>query len=380
MIDVLRNTVMITGFVFVMMLVIEYVNVLTSGAWQQKIAGSRFGQYILAALLGAVPGCLGAFAVVAMYTHRVVTVGAVVAAMVATSGDEAFVMLAMIPRQAVILTGIIFAAGIVAGMVTDLFLARSKFAARLECEGMVLHDEHAEEYLNRKRVVSRWKSCKAPRGILAIVLALLIAGIVTGQVGHHGHGAHGEHHDHGAHGECRVEEGAPALEAGHDHDGAREEGEWDWVRISMLLVSLLALFIVVTVSDHFLEEHLWEHIAKRHLPRIFFWTFGVMIVLYLISHRLDVDLREMAGGRPWLFLVLACLVGIIPESGPHLIFVTLFAQGAIPFSVLLANSIVQDGHGMLPMLAYSRKGFILVKAINLLAGFLLGAAAYLAGF
>lgn len=370
MIDVLRNTMMITGFVFVMMLVIEYVNVLTSGAWQRKIAGSRFGQYILAALLGAVPGCLGSFAVVAMYTHRVVTVGAVVTAMVATSGDEAFVMLAMIPKQAVILTGFLFAAGIVAGMVTDLFLARSKFAARLECGGMVLHDEHAEEYLNRKRVVSRWKSCKAPRGILAIVLALLIAGIATGQVGHQDHGAH-------------VESGAveeAALEAGHGHDEAREEGEWDWVRISMLLVSLLALFIVVTVSDHFLEEHLWEHIAKRHLPRIFFWTLGAMIVLYLISHRLDVDLREMAGGRPWLFLVLACLVGIIPESGPHLIFVTLFAQGAIPFSVLLANSIVQDGHGMLPMLAYSRRNFVLVKAINLLAGFLLGAAAYLAGF
>lgn len=371
MIDVLRNTVMITGFVFVMMLVIEYVNVLTSGAWQQKIAGSRFGQYILAAFLGAVPGCLGSFAVVAMYTHRVVTIGAVVTTMVATSGDEAFVMLAIFPRQAVILTGILFAVGIVAGMVTDLFLSKSKFAARLECEGMVLHDEHAEEYLNRKRVVSRWKSCTAPRGILAIVLALLIAGIVTGQVGHH---------DHGAHGESAAVEGTAELEAGHDHEGTTEEGGWDWVRISMLLVSLLALFIVVTVSDHFLEEHLWEHIAKRHLPRIFFWTLGAMIVLYLISERLDVDLRGMAGGRPWLFLVLACLVGIIPESGPHLIFVTLFAQGAIPFSVLLANSIVQDGHGMLPMLAYSRKGFILVKAINLLAGFLLGAAAYLAGF
>ncbi|MCU0639907.1 MAG: arsenic efflux protein [Candidatus Krumholzibacteria bacterium] len=370
MIDVLRNTVMITGFVFVMMLVIEYVNVLTSGAWQQKLAGSRFGQYILAAFLGAVPGCLGSFAVVAMYTHRVVTVGAVVATMVATSGDEAFVMLAMIPKQAVILTGILFAAGIVAGMVTDLFLARSKFAARLECGGMVLHDEHAEEYLNGKRVVSRWKSCKAPRGILAIVLALLIAGIATGQIGHH---------DHGAHGESSAGEAA-APESGHEHDAAPEEGGWDWVRVSMLLVSLLALFIVVTVSDHFLEEHLWEHIAKRHLPRIFLWTLGAMVVLYLISERLDVDLRGVAGGRPWLFLVLACLVGIIPESGPHLIFVTLFAQGAIPFSVLLANSIVQDGHGMLPMLAYSRKGFVLVKAINLLAGFLLGAAAYMAGF
>ena len=97
--DIVKHALMITGFVFVMMLVTEYVNVLTRGSWQQGLSRNRWGQYLLAAFLGATPGCLGAFAVVAMYSHRTLTVGAVVAAMVATSGDEAFVMLAMIPRQ-----------------------------------------------------------------------------------------------------------------------------------------------------------------------------------------------------------------------------------------------------------------------------------------
>jgi hypothetical protein len=60
--------------------------------------------------------------------------------------------------------------------------------------------------------------------------------------------------------------------------------------------------------------------------------------------------------------------------------VTLFAKGAIPFSVLLANSIVQDGHGMLPLLAESRKAFLVVKAINLAAGALVGIAALAMGF
>ena len=56
-------------------------------------------------------------------------------------------------------------------------------------------------------------------------------------------------------------------------------------------------------------------------------------------------------------------------------FVTLFANGALPLSVLLANSIVQDGHGALPLLAESRRAFLIVKAINLAAGFLVGAVA-----
>jgi len=79
-------------------------------------------------------------------------------------------------------------------------------------------------------------------------------------------------------------------------------------------------------------------------------------------------------------LLLACLVGLIPESGPHLIFVTLFAQGVVPLSVLLASSIVQDGHGMLPMLAHSAREFLLIKAIAFTAGLALGAAAMACGW
>jgi hypothetical protein len=52
------------------------------------------------ALLGVAAGCLGAFIVVSLYSHRSLSHGALVAAMVATSGDEAFVMFSMFPLQA----------------------------------------------------------------------------------------------------------------------------------------------------------------------------------------------------------------------------------------------------------------------------------------
>jgi len=71
-------------------------------------------------------------------------------------------------------------------------------------------------------------------------------------------------------------------------------------------------------------------------------------------------------------LLISVLMGIIPESGPHLMIVTLFSKNLLPFSILLANSIVQDGHGMLPLLAESRKDFLKVKSINILVGFLVG--------
>jgi hypothetical protein len=73
-------------------------------------------------------------------------------------------------------------------------------------------------------------------------------------------------------------------------------------------------------------------------------------------------------------MLAAALLGIIPESGPHLIFVNLFDQGHISFTVLLVSSIVQDGHGMLPLLSVSRRSFVMVKLFNLAVGLVVGAA------
>jgi len=81
----------------------------------------------------------------------------------------------------------------------------------------------------------------------------------------------------------------------------------------------------------------------------------------------------------WVGL-LAVFMGIIPESGPHMIFVMLYARGMIPFSILLASSIVQDGHGMLPLLSYTVKDSMLIKLFNLVFGIVIGLTFYLLGY
>jgi hypothetical protein len=390
MMDILRNTVMITGFVFVMMLVIEYINVVTSGSWGRRLARSRGGQYILAALLGALPGCLGPFAIVAMFSHRIVGLGAVITAMIATSGDETFVMLVLIPKHAMILIPALMATGIVAGILTDSLAGRVRFLEKMHCDGLVVHEGHAGNRFPRGGIARQWRNCTPARGILTVVIALLLLAVVTGQFSGHGHGM-----DLEGRAEPETIGELPGDEPGHDHDAEHEgaahyhtdddgeprtdHGGWGWIRMTLLVTSLLALLIVVTVPDHFLEEHLWRHIAVRHVPRIFLWTFGALLVMHILTSYLEVDFGTLVARGQWFVLLAACLAGLIPQSGPHLIFVTLFAGGYIPLSVLLANSIVQDGHGMLPVLAYSRRVFILIKIINLLFGLLVGAAAMAAG-
>jgi len=129
---------------------------------------------------------------------------------------------------------------------------------------------------------------------------------------------------------------------------------------------------------HYFKEHIWTHIIKKHIFKIFLWTFGALLVVeYAMTF---VNLQSITSDYKFLLLVLGALIGLIPESGPHLIFVMLFAKGLIPFSILFTSSVVQDGHGLLPMLSYSVKDSILVKVFNFVFGIALGSIIYVLGF
>ena len=95
-----------------------------------------------------------------------------------------------------------------------------------------------------------------------------------------------------------------------------------------------------------------------------------MLVIHILEGR--VDLADWVQGNLHIVLILAILIGLIPESGPHMIFISLFVAGTIPLSVLIVNSIVQDGHGSLPLLAESKKSFFLMKFINMVMALFIG--------
>jgi hypothetical protein len=331
MIGVLKHALMITSFVLIMMLLIEYINVQTRGAWQQVLRGSRGGQILLGAVLGATPGCLGAFTCVSLYSHRALSFGALVAAMIATSGDEAFVLFSMVPASAVWLTVILFLVALVAGWVTDKLFKRQDRFLEGEDHELELHEEEVCHCFSAPGIAQQLRAMTFPRALLIAMFGGLVFLLLTGLLG------------------------GPV---------------WNWKMTTFTGGALIALAVVLTVPDHFLERHLWEHVLKRHLLRIFLWTFGVLLFIHYL--KAYIDIQEWIQANLLLVLVIAVLVGIIPESGPHLVFVTLFAQGALPFAILLANSVVQDGHGTLPLLAVSRRAFLWLKLVNIAFGLLLG--------
>jgi hypothetical protein len=206
--------------------------------------------------------------------HGMISFGALTGAMLAASGDEAFVMLALFPEKAIPLFGVLALSGMLWGRVTDLLIRRFRIRTCAECPDELVH----------------------------------------------------------------------ASEGG---------------------------------LRHYLRQHVWGHMVRRHLWRTALWTFGALLVVKLAGQY--ADLTGIVSRYPMLMLAAAALLGLIPESGPHLIIVTMFSSGVVPFSVLLTSSLVQDGHGMLPMLAHSVRASLVLKAFNLAFGFAAGLGVALAG-
>lgn len=367
MIDlILKQTLIITTFVLGMMMVIEYINIQTRGLWSKKLQKSPMSQIVMGSLLGIIPGCLGTYTIVSLYVHRVVMFPALIATLIATSGDEAFFMFSLIPMTAIKLTIILFFIAIASGIVVH-FTVKNKFIGLSKKVSLPLHKNEACDTYHPRLIIENLRNLSFTRALLITgVLGLLIS-LATGIID-------GSHHLNTL---MAGSQNTSFLHDAHDHMHDHS-GEADWIRIILIVLMSSILYIVVTAKDHFLQEHLWQHIIKKHFLKIFLWTFTLILAIHFLNQY--INLQTWISSNLYLVLLIAVLIGIIPESGPHYIFVLLFAQGSLPLSILLASSIVQDGHGSLPLLAESPKAFIWAKIINIFVGAIAGVLGIVFGF
>lgn len=330
LIDAFKESIEICALVILMMTLIEIFNVCTQGKMFHSLEKHKGRQIVTSAALGLIPGCLGGFAGVSLYSHRMIGFGALLATLIATTGDEAFIMLAKFPGTALMMMCGLFVLGIGIGALTEIIVGSMQKKGKMMNIGADRsRDDNYEIH-----------SCDC---------------------GHH-HGDEHSHHGEDSHNhvECchhHDEAGHHHEECCHHHEKGKEHGNHS------------------QNLRHFLEEHVWKHVIKRHLPTIFAWTFGVLALFGILS--IYIGIETWIKGNIWLMLVIAVAAGLIPESGPHLVFVSMFAAGILPFPVLLANCISQDGHACLPLIAENKRSWLTVKIIKTVIAAAVGAIAIL---
>ncbi len=270
----LKESLIIIGIIFVLMVLVELFVLKYKDKIVRFSKKNLFMSYLVSSFFGIVPGCIGTFAMDSLYMAGLLSFGGIIAVMVATSGDEAFLMLSMAFAGKIsfvtitLLTIILFALGILAAFLADYFVKKTNMTI-----------------------------CK----------------------------------------KCGIEY----------HIG--EEFKF----------------------KHFLKEHILNHILRKHIWKIFLWIFAAIFLIGLSEQ--FIDPKTLFSGMNLLYLlIVASLVGLLPISGPNVFLIVLFSQGVIPFSVLLANSIIQDGHGLLPILGFSVDDAVKIKVFNFVFGFIIG--------
>ena len=424
LIDTLRNSVLITGIVIIMMMMIESFNLESHSRFFNRVKGSSFRQVLLAALLGSIPGCIGGFATVSLYSRRLLSFGALTAMMIASAGDEAFVMLAMMPDKALWIFALLFVIAVFSGIAIDWIMKSRNIevchpdqstACHHDQSAHCHHDQsahcHPDQSAHCHPERSEGSGSEQRKTVTDSSLPLRMTApqikMTPQQIGPTTGGKKDPMEEKkeattGGQEDAMAEKDgqdterrsltwqrlvltgaialfAIALAAGwmeHDH-AVPETGqihlnllsEW-WMNLIFAILCIVMVVIMCFRSDSFIKETLWHHVLQKHLPNIFAWTFGVLLAIGLLSEY--IDLNTWVSDNPALMILLAVAIGIIPESGPHLIFVTLYASGLVPLPVLLASSISQDGHSSLPLLAEDKKSFAYAKLLNCLIALIVG--------
>jgi ABC-type multidrug transport system fused ATPase/permease subunit len=370
-----------------MMLIIEYINVATKGRRFDSIKKSPAKQVVLGGILGLIPGCMGGFAAVSLFSHNIFNFGGLVAAMISDTGDETFVMFATMPKYALLIKLLTFLLAVAAGFAINAFMSKSRIAPEYFDHNLEIHSHGHHSEKATSNIIGNIRHLSVPRIAILAGITVFMLSLALGLL-EHKHYSDDEmtcisanetvidNHDHEhEHEHCEIS----AHEHGHIHGTAHGNIFSErWLNILFIFIAGAAFLMVLSVTEHFLQEHILHHVIYRHLLRVFTWTFGSLLAIYLLG--LFVHYDKWMDDNQLIMLLIALTIGLIPESGPHIVFISLFVEGSIPFSILLANSVVQNGHSGLPLLAESKTGFVKMKLIAVATGLIVGFIGLMAGF
>ena len=284
----------------------------------ERVFGFRIGdalsrakgwQVPIASIMGATPGCGGAVVVVAAYSSGHVSFGAVVAALTATMGDAAFLLIATRPDAAAVILPLSFAVGILSGWVID----------RLPIPEMRVSTSRTAELAPR---VGRTR----PQDYAFLALAL--PGLVIG-----------------------------VMEL-LTYDVEALFGSWP-VYIA-LAGTALGIFVWSTSKLTAMTNENDGPITRMTEETAFIsvWVISAFLAYdYLVAYG-GLDLETWFQAVAPLLPLMGVLIGLLPGCGPQILVTTLYINGLIPFSALLGNAISNDGDALFPAIALNPKAAI----------------------
>lgn len=285
-------------------------------------------QVPLSAVLGATPGCGGAVVVVAAYSSGNVGFGAVVAALTATTGDAAFLLIATRPDVAALVLPLSLVVGVVSGMLVDMF-------NKTDFRGIPSATCELAPLIGRIR----------PKDYAYV--AVVLPGLVMG-----------------------VSQLAQL-------DLAALFGPW--MMVVGLIGTAIGLLIWVTspVQAMTHAEDAPFTRAAEETSFISVWVIGAYLAYDYVVAFTGVDLKDAFMSVAPLLPLLGVVIGLIPGCGPQVLVTTLYINGIIPFSALMGNAISNDGDALFPAIALNPKAAVMATLYSTIPAVILAYGFYI---
>ncbi len=319
--------VQVSAFVATTLLIFYGVERIFKFELGAALRNSRHFQIPLSALLGAIPGCGGAVVVVAAYTSGNVSFGAVVAALTATMGDAAFLLIAVRPDIAMVVLPLSFVVGIITGFVVNKI--------------------NKTDYLGNTAA-----SCEfAPLiGKLRLKDMVFVAMVIPGL--------------------------AVGITQLLQLDLVATWGIWlpviglGGTTISLWMWSTSTIQAMTNINDTPLTR------AAEETSFIAIWVIGAYLAYDYIVLFSGLDLAALFSSIAPLLPLMGIIIGLVPGCGPQLLVTTMYVNGLIPFSALLGNAISNDGDALFPAIALNPKAAIMATLYSTVPAFILAYGFY----
>ena len=276
-------------------------------------------QVPVAAGLGALPGCGGAIIVVTQYVTGRLSFGGVVAALTATMGDAAFLLIAQEPLTGLAMVVLGFTVGTLSGWIINAihggdFLRGS--ATKPDAEVDFEHDDASTPLLDRI-----WLAILAPGMVLAALVAF------------------------------QVDVDSMFATGGLERPATLLGVVGGVLAVSMRLAPRFGISGDTAFSAG-------GGLVRRTISDTNFvtvWVIFAYLVFELSVYFLGLDLKSVFDGWALFTPMIAILLGFLPGCGPQVLVTTMYLSGIIPLSAQIGNALSNDGDALFPAIAIAPK-------------------------
>ena len=372
----------VTVFVAAMVLLFSWLQYATSGRFVELIQKNKKIQPIIGALMGLTPGCGGAIVMMPMYARGYVTYGTVIATLIATLGDSAFILIGaaitdssfIAPMIAVHLISLFV--GITWGYLVDLTGTTPRkplgsLGPTIGQEEKIIEQEGGSPLEDLPREIPEGIGYKILHQGYLLWWAVTTIGLIFAIL--------------------------LLVWSGQDADYNLElsyniftlNGFITWIG---LLGTTLSVILYIAQKNWFADDteatigdklHSMRETMVHAASETAFVTFWVMIAYLvfeftmLFSGIVEQDLEKYGSGL--VAVIIAAIIGLIPGCGPQIIAITAYTKDIISFPALAANAISQDGDALFPLLVRHKAASLWATVHTTIPAIITGVVLLIAG-